>query len=209
MSPTLLYLVRHGEIEARYQRTFGGRIDMELSERGHHQAALLARHLEGVKFAAIYASPMRRVQQTLAPLLRNGAPPPVTLPDLREMDFGDWTGCGWEEVRARFGVSPYDWLHQVEAGLIPNAESGPALRARLEPCLERILAAHSGQRVAVYCHGGVIRVLLALLLELPLPKMLCFEVDYASVTLVESRPGRAEVQLLNFAPWRELAACAG
>jgi broad specificity phosphatase PhoE len=79
-----------------------------------------------------------------------------------------------------------------------------AYRARVEPCLLEILDRHPGQSVAVFCHGGVIRMLLALLLELPLSKMSVFEIDYASVSEIELQPGRMEIQLLNFAPWREL-----
>ena len=44
-SPTRLYLLRHGEVEARYHRIFGGRIDMELSPRGQ---ALLDNYLDEI-----------------------------------------------------------------------------------------------------------------------------------------------------------------
>ena len=206
MSATHLLLVRHAEVEARYQRIFGGRIDMELSPRGHEQAAVLARYLGRRPLDALYASPMKRVQQTLAPLLRNGTPRPVILPDLREVDFGDWTGFGWEDIHQRFDVSAYDWLVELERDAIPQAESAQRLRARLEPCLQAMLRDHPGQTVAVYCHGGVIRSLLSILLALPLSKMTHFEVDYASVTHVDVTAQKAEVQLLNFAPWRELVA---
>jgi hypothetical protein len=47
-------------------------------------------------------------------------------------------------------------------------------------------------------------MLLALLLELPLPKTAGFEIDYASLTVVDCRPRGAEIQLLNFTPWRSL-----
>ena len=46
-------------------------------------------------------------------------------------------------------------------------------------------------------------VYLAILLELPLPKLAAFEIDYASVTKVSLFPHKTEVQLLNFTPWRE------
>jgi len=42
------------------------------------------------------------------------------------------------------------------------------------------------------------------LLELPLPDMARFEIEYASLTEVHCRPHKTEVQLLNFAPWRDL-----
>jgi broad specificity phosphatase PhoE len=205
LSATRLLFIRHAEVEARYQGVFGGRINMELSPRGHEQAAVVARCLHGKTLNAIYASPMKRVQQTLAPLLVNGAPKPVILPDLREVDFGDWTGLAWEEVRAKFGISPFSWLEQLETGAIANADSSETLLDRVEPCLRQILDAHRGQQVAVFCHGGIIRVMLALLLHWPLPRLGAFEIEYASLTQVLVRPPKAELRLLNFTPWREVA----
>jgi broad specificity phosphatase PhoE len=55
--------------------------------------------------------------------------------------------------------------------------------------------------VLVLCHGGVIRMLLALLLDEPFSKMDRFEVDFASLTVIEHRSNRAEIKLHNFAPW--------
>src|SRR6185436_8585641 len=98
--PTQLVLIRHGEVEAAYQRVFGGRIDMNLSPRGDEQAKALARWLERQPLNAVYASPMKRVQQTLAPFTAsNGWTSRVVVMDnLREVDFGDWTGHTWEGV---------------------------------------------------------------------------------------------------------------
>jgi broad specificity phosphatase PhoE len=201
-----LLLIRHAEIEARYQSVFGGRIDMELSPLGREQAVSLAKCLRSKPLSAIYASPMRRVQQTLAPMLVNGAPKPVILPDLREVDFGDWTGLTWDQVQAKFGVSAFSWLEQLACGGIANAECGETLRERVEPCLERIVAAHAGQQVAIFCHGGIIRMLLSILLRWPLSSMGMFEIEYASLTQVSLRPLKTRLQLLNFTPWREIAS---
>ena len=203
-STTRLLLIRHAEVEARYQGVFGGRIDMELSPRGHQQAAALAKYLHSRPLSAIYASPMKRVQQTLAPLLVNGTPKPMILQDLREVDFGDWTGMAWEEIQARFGISAFAWLEQLECDGIANAESAETLQERVEPCLRQILADHSGQQVAVVCHGGIIRMLLGILLRWPLARLGAFEVEYASLTQVVVHPHKAELQLLNFTPWREI-----
>ena len=204
--PTTLYVLRHAEVATAYHRVFGGRIDMDLSPRGHEQAAALAGYFHSRPWDALYTSPMRRVRQTLAPLaqVRTQAAAPVVLPGLREVDFGDWTGLGWEEVRTRFGVSPFQWLSLLEQSGIPNAEDAATFRARVEPCVRQILAAHPGQGVAVACHGGTIRMILSILLELPLAKTAGFEIDYASLTVVAHAPAKTELQLLNFTPWRDL-----
>ena len=201
---TRLLLVRHAEVELRYQKKFGGRIDMNLSPNGLGQAVILADYLRHKTIDAIYASPMKRVQQTLAPTLRPGKPAQKILPGLREIDFGDWTGLGWQEVSARFGFEAHEWLEQIEHHGVPNGEDGRRFRARVEPCVREILSGHPGQNVAVFCHGGVIRMILAILLKLPLPKTNHFDIEYAGVTQVALHPHMAEIELLNFTPWRDL-----
>mgnify|MGYP001550690593 CR=1 FL=1 len=203
---TRLLLIRHGEVEARYQGIFGGRIDMNLSPRGKRQAKILAEYLRAKTIDAIYASPMKRVQQTLAPTLKLGRHEQKILSGLREVDFGHWTGMNWAAVRDKFNFAVHEWLEQIEHPGPPNGESGKTFRARVEPCLREIIQKHPGKNVAIFCHGGVIRMLLAILLELPLPKTNLFEVEYASLTQVALHPHMAEVELLNFTPWRDLAA---
>ena len=202
MLTTRLLLIRHAEVEVRYQHVFGGRIDMAISPRGHEQAASLAEYLKGVLINALYASPMQRVQQTLAPMLGNGVPKPMILPNLREVDFGDWTDHGWEAVREKFGASAFTWLDQLERGGIPNAENAANFRARVASCLDEIMRMQISRTSAVYCHGGVIRMMLSILLDLPLSKTDSFQIDYASVTEVTIGPDRTRIELLNFAPWR-------
>ena len=202
MSHTRLFLIRHAEVEPKYHRTFGGRIDMNLSDLGHEQAEALTHYLKRHTFDAVYASPMKRVQQTLMPLMQDGGPRAETVDDLREVDFGDWTGLVWEQVQQQFGVNPYEWLVELEHARMPNAETGAQLCTRLKPVLTRIISGHPGETVAVFCHGGVIRAALAILLDLPLVKTAAFEVAYASLTEVKIGPPGNEIQLLNFAPWR-------
>lgn len=177
---------------------------MELSPRGREQSLALARYLHRKTINALYSSPMKRARQTLECFAINGTIKPVVLPELREVDFGDWTGLHWKEVDAKYGISALAWLDQLECAGIPNAECAQTLRLRIEPCLRQILLQHSGQQVAIVCHGGVIRMLLAILLDWPLPKLAPLEIDYASLTQVLWEPPLARLQLVNFTPWREL-----
>lgn len=204
--PTQLYLIRHGEVEHRYHRIFGGsRIDMELSPLGHQQARAAADWLEHTqtRFDALYASPMRRVQQTLAPLAEAHSLSPVWVPDFREMDFGEWTGHSWDSILENFGISAYDWLEVIETTGIPKGETMAELAGRVGPALLKILQDHPHGRVAIYCHGGIIRVMLSLLLGKPLADMAHFNVQYGSISIVEIQPDkkhRVEIEQLNFCP---------
>jgi broad specificity phosphatase PhoE len=203
---TRLLLIRHGEVEARYHKKFGGWIDMDLSPNGKRQGKILADYLRGKTIDAIYASPMKRVQQTLAPTLKTSKQKQTIFPGLREIDFGKWSGLGWEAVQKKFGFAVHDWLHQIHHHGVPGGENSEVFRARVEPCLREISQKHFGQNVAIFCHGGVIRMILAILLELPLPKTNHFDIEYASITQVALHPHMAEIELLNFTPWRDLVA---
>ena len=202
--PTQLYFIRHGEVEERYHRVFGGsRIDMALSPLGLQHGQAVADWLQADKLDAVYASPMLRVKQTMAPLLTSRGIEPTIMQDLREVDFGDWTGFNWSEVKDRFGVSAFDWLEVLDKAGIPNGETAHDLLSRVKPCLDQILQENPHRSVAVFCHGGIIRVMLALLLELPLTRMAHFNIEYGSISVVEIQPEKkhaVEIELLNFQP---------
>lgn len=202
--PTQLYLIRHGEVEERYHKVFGGsRIDMALSPLGLRQAEAVGCWLKDTPLDAIYASPMQRVRQTLAPTAVSRSMLPTYLDGLREVDFGDWTGHRWDQVQSIFGVSAFDWLEIIENDGIPAGEPVSQIKARVGECAAQILAAHPHQPVAVFCHGGIIRVMLALMLDMPLMRMAHFNIEYGSISVVEVQPEKkhgVEIELLNFQP---------
>ena len=203
---TRLYLLRHAEVEEKYHVTFGGTIDMTLSDRGHSQATALADYLQDIPFQKIYSSPMIRARETIAPLARRLNHCPIIMEDLREIDFGSWTGLHWDEVYSKYRLSAFDWLHHLETGTIPQAEPIPVFRRRIEACLAEIFNNCKGQTVGMLSHGGVIRMILSILLDIPLHKKAGFEIHYASVSIAEIFPHKNVVQLLNFTPWRDLPA---
>lgn len=202
--PLQLILVRHGEVEERYHQVFGGsKIDMGLSPLGLAQGAAVAQWFGDETIHAVYASPMQRVRQTMAPLIEQKQITPILFDDLREVDFGDWTGLRWQEVKELFGVSAFDWLEVLDKSELPGGESAFHLKERVQPCLNRILRESGAGRSVVFCHGGIIRVILSLLLDLPLSRMAHFNIEYGSVTVVELQPEKrhiVELELLNYQP---------
>ena len=205
MPPTSLLFLRHAEVEEKYHRVFGGRIDMDISDLGRRQAASLAEYVSRrFKPDAIYSSPMKRVRHTLEPLLSRVPLEPRFEQDLREVDFGAWTGLRWHDISERYGVTAYDWLDALEKGTMPEAEPEELFRRRVETVIRRVIAEQAGKTSIIACHGGVIRIALAALLDLPLHKMTHLEIDYASLTWVECDAQKIELQLHNFTPWRDL-----
>jgi broad specificity phosphatase PhoE len=112
-------------------------------------------------------------------------------------------------VRDQFNFAVHEWLDQIEASRRAQRRKRKSISASASSraCAKSSIK-HRGQNVAVFCHGGVIRMLLAILLDLPLPKTNAFEVEYASITQVALHPHMAEIELLNFTPaiWRDFIA---
>jgi broad specificity phosphatase PhoE len=124
---------------------------------------------------------MKRVRQTVEPFEKLTSLKPVYLDELVEMDFGAWTGLSFEDVERKFGVNAVKWLEQIEAGTIPGAETVDQLMVRVEPALSRILIENINGNVAVFCHGGIIRVILSIMLEIPLVKLGKISISYCSI----------------------------
>jgi broad specificity phosphatase PhoE len=110
----------------------------------------------------------------------------------------------WEQVCEKFKLLTHEWLDHIERGVAPNGENGPQFRARVEPCLREIIKNHPGQTTGIFCHGGVIRMLLSILLKIPLARTNMFEIEYAGMTQIALRADHAEIELLNFTPWRDV-----
>jgi broad specificity phosphatase PhoE len=201
---THLLLIRHGEVEASYHHIFGGRIDMYLSPRGEEQARRMADYLRGRPVDALYVSPMKRARATAVPLAEAMKLQVEVVDTLHEVDFGDWTGLHWDEIEPKYGVSAFAWLDEFTAGRIPNAEPPAAYAARVDRGLQRVLQEQAGRTAVIVCHGGVIRMLMALLLRLPLAEMAKFQIEYASLTRANRVGERTELELVNFTPWRDL-----
>ena len=92
----------------------------------------------------------------------------------------------------------------MQNGTIPDAEPINAYKLRIKNSLDLILRDGDQGDNLVFCHGGVIRMLLSLLLKEPFASMDRFEVDYASLSVLEIRDGSVELVLHNFAPWKWL-----
>jgi len=163
---TDLLLVRHGEsAPARLDRPaprVDGHSDPELSPEGREQAERLADRLVHEEIDAIYVTTLRRTAETAAPLASRLGLEPRVEPDLREVFLGEWEGVAFRKyVTERHPTAVQMFLEQ-RWDVIPGAETNDAFRTRVKSGLDRIVAAHRGQRVVVVVHGGVIGQALAL-----------------------------------------------
>jgi broad specificity phosphatase PhoE len=154
---TELYLIRHGEAVSNVQPVIAGaRSDQGLTERGHHQAALLEERLRAHPLAAdvLYVSTLRRARETGKYVARALQLPAQNTDDLHELRPGDADGLTIEDWRARADreVPPQDPFQSFS----PGGESWAAFLLRAEVALTDLVARHEDQTVVAVCHGGVL-----------------------------------------------------
>lgn len=163
---TEILLVRHGESEPAVPGQLfpmvDGHGDPALAPDGEAQAQAVADRLVDQRLDAIYVTSLRRTVQTAAPLVaRTGIEPDVER-DLREVHLGEWEGGLLRQKAAEGDPIVAQIYAQGRWDVIPGAESQDDLVARTTAAVARIAAAHRNERVAVFSHGGVIGLLVAL-----------------------------------------------
>ncbi|WP_089707213.1 histidine phosphatase family protein [Vreelandella arcis] len=157
-----LVAVRHGITAWNLERRYQGQRDIPLLLPEAEEGLMaLRKALVDERFDAIYASDLDRCQQTLEWSLAARPGIPVHLePRLRELDFGDYEGKVYDELK---DLPHYRaWVDSVGELQIPGGESAAQLRERLEVWLQTLAekAQQDGyKKVLVVTHGGVIREL--------------------------------------------------
>jgi alpha-ribazole phosphatase len=178
---TLIDLVRHGQIDG--PSALYGLTDVALTEQGWQQLQQATAAITPTP-QRIISSPLQRCADFAHHYARYGArignqdekphkPLPLQIEaDLREYHFGDWDGIPFEQLFGAPQDNPAGWTALdafAQAPAIntpPNAETLQQMYERVQLCWQRLLQELAGQHSLIICHGGVIRMILALLLPL-------------------------------------------
>ena len=190
-------LLRHGE--AAGGPCFRGRRDDPLTPHGEAQVAAAVRDLEGwggAPWTGVVTSPRRRCRRPAEALAAARGLPLTVDEDLAEMDFGAWEGRRAEEIQASDGArlaAFWDdpWRHPP-----PGGETLAAFAARVAAAWER-LTARDGP-LLVFTHGGVLRLLLARVLDLPRAALWRWRLDPAARLRIQ--PPHTLVRFEGLAP---------
>ena len=201
MSETTLYLVRHGQTDYNRQHVVQGRgVDAVLNATGRAQAAAVARRLAGVPFGVIYTSTLRRAVETAEAIAHEHSGAPMhRLADLEEMAWGDFEGRPiTPSVRQVIEDFSARWRNGEFAYRLEGGESIYDVQQRGRQAIHHTLAHHTGETVLEVTHGGMLRVLLATLLEAySLERMDEIPHTNTGVNALRCYDGRFEIELLN------------
>lgn len=191
-----LLLVRHGETEWNKTARYQGHSDISLSALGLQQAEALRQRLSREKSNLIYSSDLKRAVHTAQIIALGHNAEMVLCRELREIDFGEFEGLTFEEIKQRYPSSNW-WTAKNPEARLPKGESISQLSTRVSQFVARLRKYAGGETILIVAHGGSLRALLCLLLGLGLEHWWQIRLDIGSLTIVEIHPEGAVLSLLN------------
>ena len=193
-----IYLIRHGQIKGYENFPVYGQTDVGLTEIGVLQMEQVADRLSLTEPRAIYSSDLKRSAIGARLIARHHDVPLYFLPELREMDFGNWEGSTLSEIRRDFPEELEKRQKDVINFSAPgNGESVAALSERVEAVFERIRAEQRGNDIIITAHGAVNRVILCKALGLGLDKMFNIHQGYGCLNIIDYFTESTLVRLIS------------
>jgi len=179
-SITTVDLMRHGEPVGG--RRYRGQIDDPLSEKGWRQMREAVG--EHKPWQHIVSSPLSRCHAFATELARKHDLSLSVDARFMEVKFGEWEGKTADELKARdpdiIARFRRDPIGQRPAG----AEALEDFAARVGAAWQDMLSAHQGKHLLLMCHAGVIRMVFAHVLGVPLPRTYFIDVPSAGLTRI-------------------------
>ena len=186
-----LLIIRHA-LPIRRELT-EGIADPELAPEGLLQAEHLGKYLASEKIDAVYASPLRRAQQTAAPLAAIQKVGITLVDDVAEWDRNSNEYVPVEELKA---ANDPRWQAMLKGEWNVHEESVDDFNKRTIGAIENLISQHSGHRIAIVCHGGVINEYLSHVLGLESNQF--FYPNYTSIhRIAASSAGHRSILSVN------------
>ena len=193
-----LTLVRHTSLDIASNICYG-QSDVDVSSKFDAERQILQKKLAKFEFDAIYTSPLLRCHK-LAHALCADQSLGFSATDiqidarLKEIHFGDWEMNTWDAIPREIFDS---WASDYANLAPPNGETFTQLHLRAKSFIEDVSNHSHGKNILVVTHGGLIRALIAEVLQIPLKGLFRITIDYASVTQLEFKDAIPKVHFVN------------
>lgn len=150
-----IWVTRHGQTNLNKKELMQGLTDEPLNDEGIAQALCVRKMLDGVKFDAVYSSPLKRALKT-AEILSGLTEVDIKTDDrIIEVNFGKY------EMRNYKHLGPWMSLYWLWPEVIPAPPSVENIRnmAVRSASFLKELETKDYENVLIVCHGGIIRAL--------------------------------------------------
>lgn len=181
-----IYLIRHTQTASQKGLCYG-QTDVELADNFFDDAREILKKLPANPL--VFSSPLSRCTR-LAQLISNDA---ILDNRLLEMNFGDWENMPFAEIEAE---KLQFWTENFVSFAPPKGESFSQLYLRVESFWHDLLALENEQ-VVIVTHAGVIRAILAKVLNLPLEKAFAFAVDFGRIHKLRYENNFTYIEFVN------------
>ncbi|HSK94712.1 MAG TPA: histidine phosphatase family protein [Candidatus Angelobacter sp.] len=181
MNGLRLVLVRHGVTDWNREGRFQGHRDPDLAEAGRHEAALAAERIvadDRLRPTRVVSSSLGRALATARPIAEASGLAVEADDRLMEIGQGEWEGRTHAELEVEDAERYLAWRRATGIRQPPGGEPIDAATARVVSFLAD-LGSSPGESVCVVSHGGTLRILAHVLLDLADVHVL--EVDNASI----------------------------
>ena len=144
----MLYIMRHGRTDWNDRHKLQGRTDIPLNAEGRRMAENAAEEYRSVPLDVCWCSPLIRARETAEILFPEVEQ--IVIPNLREMDFGDFEGRGWWEMEQDAAYRA--WVDGGCTGRCPNGEDRTVFSQRVIKAVEALLEME--EDLVIVAHGG-------------------------------------------------------
>jgi broad specificity phosphatase PhoE len=193
---TTFYLVRHAAHDNVGGFLAGRLPGVHLGADGRAQAARLGQRMARERFDAIFASPRERTQETAAAIVAAREPMPIeTAAELDEVDFGSWSGNGWDVLNQ--DPAWRNWNSVRSMARTAGGESMLDVQLRVVGLLERLRQRFPDGRVVLVSHADIIKTAVSYVLGLPIDAWARLEVSPASISTIVVGEWGGKLHTLN------------
>lgn len=186
-----IYLVRHTTPQVEVGTCYG-QTDLALAESFEQELEMVKSKLSHLQVARVYSSPLQRCAQ-LAQCFGNLGPIHYD-PRMMELNFGDWEMKKWSDI-PKGELDVWGEEHVMKAP--PNGESFHNLSLRCIELITELRNQAHNESIVLFTHAGVIRSMLAHVMDLPLQNAFRLHVDYGSITQLDFSGVIPKVQSVN------------
>ncbi|WP_378956287.1 histidine phosphatase family protein [Pelosinus sp. sgz500959] len=194
---TKVILVRHGQTQWNLDMKYQGHCDIELTEKGVEQAMLAAQRLAGENISALYASDLSRALKTAECIGAKHNLPVTAVPELREINFGEWEGLTFESINSQSKDERSKLFTHPDEIIIPGGETFRQVKERAINAITKLVAQHPDQTIVIVSHGATIRTVLCAVLNIHLNHLWKIKQDNTAINVLEYYDENVMVSLVN------------
>ncbi len=173
-----IYLIRHTSVGVEKSVCYG-QSDVPLSSNFDNESNSILSQFDSNEQFQIYSSPSSRCTHLAGKF--NKTIEPILDSRIMELNFGIWELQKWDEINPN-ELNP--WMDDFVNVNCPNGESYRELAIRTFEFLDEIIKLKH-EKIIVISHGGVIRSLIAQILQIPLEKSFSLQIDCGKISKIK------------------------